>query len=285
MKKLLTLLVFMACITAIRAHYSIHSASKDVLIESGGKQAPAKPGIEVKANDYLIIPEGQEVEIYNDLDKNIYKSLSSGKISVTRLMIDAKKMASNNNKNVASRLSLAKNSNSVEGEKIYTEKGMVRRSLAVFDPEAENIQINSKTLGQLIANFILNHDSSNFQNVDVELTNGKLDTEGYFFRVVNNQDFPVYFNVMKFDLMPETPDGKMEISVLGQPDGNYVLLPGQAITRETFSSLPEDERHFLVMTHFRYELDEVIEETANSLSNPDSIPSSSLSFPLLIKSL
>ena len=110
MKKLIAIIAFLTVITTIRAHYFIHSASNDVIIESSGKQTPAKPGNEVKANDYLIIPDGQAVEIYNDLDKNIYKSLSSGKISVTKLMIEAKKTASNNSKNVASRLSLAKNS-------------------------------------------------------------------------------------------------------------------------------------------------------------------------------
>lgn len=285
MKKIVFLIFLITSSSIAWAHYSIHSASSGVEIESSGKKSPAKTGDEVKANDFLIIPEGEEVEIYNDLDKNIYKSVTSGKISVTRLMIEAKKQASDNSKNVASRLRLKKNNAADEGEKIYVEKGMVRRSLAVFDPEAENIQMNSKTLGQLIAKFISSADSAAFQSVDVEFSKGDIDSTGIFFRVVNRQEFPVYFNVLKYDSVPNSENRKMEISMLGQPDGNYVLLPGQAITRESFSMIPDGQKHLVVVTHFRYDLDEVVDETANSLNAPDSISTSSPSFPLLIKAL
>lgn len=281
---ILSLLIFTTL--SLQAHYSIHSASQGVMIESSGKQIAAEKNTQVKANDYLIIPEGAAVEIYNDLDKNIYKSLSSGKISVTRLMIDAKKMASDNSKNVSARLQLKKNSSAnEEGEKIYVEKGMVRRSLAVFDPEAENLQVNSKSLARLITEFIQSPDSCGFRDVSVDISTGQLDSTGVYFRIVNTLEFPVYFNVLKFDSSPEKNLGKVEISVMGQPDGSYVLLPGQAITRESFSSLPEDERHLLVVTHLRYDLDEVVEETCNILGNSKTLEQEKPSFPLFIQEL
>lgn len=280
------LLGFILIVQNVSAHYSIHSYTPGVMVETGGKSVKAEKGLEVKANEYLVIPEGGEVEIYNDLDKSIYKSISSGKMSVTKLMIEAKKTASDNNKNVASRLRFARNNGGDSGgEKIYIEKGMVRRSLSVFDPEAQNLQVDPKTLSSQIARFINSTDTAGVNNVAIEVNSGKVDSTGIYFRIVNTLDFPVYFNVLKFDNTPEPGNRKVEISMLGQPDGSYVLLPGQAITRECFKSLPEDEKHLLVVTHFRYDLDEVVDETVNSLNQPQEDRNDAAVFPLLIKNL
>lgn len=277
-------LIVLAALSA-EAHYIIHSTTPGVKIENNTGSTVAEKGKEVKANEFLIIPDGGEVEIYNDLDKNIYKSTNTGKISVTRLMIDAKKTASDNSKNVAARLRFAKNNENQEGEKIYVEKGMVRRSMEVFDPEASNLQVDSKSLGAIIAGILTTPDSLHLSTVDVEVTTGHVDSTGVFFRIVNTLDFPIYFNVLKFDETPEKDQRKIEISKLGQPDGSYVLLPGQAITRESFASMPNDETHLLVLTHFRYDLDEVVEEAVNSLEETNGSPKYNLNFPLLIKNL
>ncbi|MCH5238881.1 MAG: hypothetical protein J1F38_01535 [Muribaculaceae bacterium] len=284
------LLFLMIGAVSAMAHYSIHSASPGVTIESSGKSLEAKKGAEIKANDFLIIPEGGEVEIYNDLDKNIYKSLKPGKISVTRLMIDAKKTASDNSKNVASRLRLKKdNGGEIEGEKIYVEKGMVRRSLAVFDPEADNIQVNSKTLGRQIAKFLSSPDSTGYNDVAVKFSKGPVDSVGIFFRIMNPLEFPVYFNVLKFDSTPnensELGLRTVEISSLGQPDGSYVLLPSQALTKESLQGIPSDERHLIVVTHVRYDLDEVVDETVQALKNKGIDKEEAPEFPLMIMEL
>lgn len=282
-KQFLTILLIILCAPLAMAHYSIHSVSQGVTVESGSKTSPAKKGMELKASDYLVIPEGAEVEIYNDLDKNIYKSLKSGKISVTRLMIDAKKEASDNRKNVGNRLRLAKNQDEAAGEKIYVEKGMVRRSLAVFDPDAE-LQIDAKTLGGLIADYFISNDTTGLNGVDIVAKTGDINPQGAFFRIENTLEFPVYFNVLKINMKPNDENRNVEISKLGQPDGSYVLLPGQAVTRESFTSIPQDEKHLLVVTHFRYDLDEVIDETDKALKNSTSdkfYPS----FPLIIKNI
>ena len=286
LKKLFSLFCLIGLANYAFAHYLIHSATEGVKIENTGGVKMAEKGTEVKANEYLLIPEGGEVEIYNDLDKNIYKSTGFGKISVTRLMIDAKKTASDNSKNVAARLRFAKNKGTEdEGARIYVEKGMVRRSLAVFDPEAENLQVDSKTLASRIAKYLNSPDSAAINDVAVQVSNGSIDTTGVFFRIVNTLDFPIYFNVLKFDSTPESNQRKVEISKLGQPDGSYVLLPGQAITRECFSAIPEDERHLLVITHFRYDLDEVVDETGNALKDVSEQETSTSSLPIFIKNL
>ena len=282
----LILLFLTVSILHAMAHYTVHSTTPGVRIESGSQSVEAQKGSVIKANDFIIIPEGGEVEVYNDLDKNIYRSTKPGKISVTRLMIDAKKTASDNSKNVAARLRLAKGKDSEpEGERIYVEKGMVRRSLAIYDPDAEHLQIDSKTLGKQIAGYMRSPESTGYKGVDVGITNGPIDSSGVFFRVVNTLEFPVYFNVLKIKNRNDAENRRVEISPLGQPDGSYVLLPGQAITRESISALPEDEIHLVVVTHIRYDLDEVIDETGNALSEADMDNSTENNFPLLIKKL
>lgn len=279
-----SVMVFLLTI-GMEAHYLVYSSSEGVQIESGGIRKSATKGLEVKANDYIIIPEGMEIEIYNDLDKNIYKSISSGKISVTRLMIDAKKTASNNSKNVASRLRLAKNNSEKEGERIYVEKGMVRRSLEVFDPEANNLQVDSKTLATKILDFLKGKDNQEQQQVPVEIINRNIDSVGVYFKIINTMEFPVYFNVLKISKLPLDNNRRVEISSLGQPDGSYVLLPGQSLTKESFNGLPDKEIHLLVVTHFRYDLDEVVEETGNLIENQNSVEDNGINLPLLIKKL
>lgn len=284
LKSITFALVFFLGYSFTMAHYSIHSSGPGVNVESGGKTLEAKKGMQLKANDYIVIPQGSMVEIYNDLDKSIYKSVDSGKISVTRLMINAKKAAGDNRKNVASRLQLAKNSNA-EGEKIYVEKGMVRRSLAVFDPEADNLQVDSKSLAKQIAGFLSQSEQGNGTTIPVEVSQGTLDSVGVFFKVVNTMDSPVYFNVLKIYDSPDSENRKVEISSMGQPDGSYVLLPGQALTRESYNQFPSGEQHLLVVTHIRYDLDEVVDETGALLNSPKDNSDDSIDFPTLIRKL
>lgn len=279
------LLMIVFLISSMEAHYIVHSNSEGVQIESSGNRVSAKKGMEVKANDYVIIPEGMEIEIYNDLDKNIYKSVSTGKISVTRLMIESKKTASDNSKNVASRLRLSKNNADNEGERIYVEKGMVRRSLEVFDPEANNIQVDSKTLAKKIVDFFQSPAEGDTSNIAVEINNSASDSAGVYFKIVNTLNFPVYFNILKISDQQKENNQRVEISSLGQPDGSYVLLPGQSLMKESIYNLPRDEKHLLVVTHFRYDLDEVVDETNNLINNHVETDDNRINLPLLIKKL
>lgn len=136
MRKYILILMLALSHLFVLAHYSLHSVSGNVKIDSNGKQTPAAKGMTLKASDYLIIPEGGKVEIYNDLDKGIYASTKSGRISVTRLMIDARGVSADNRGNVASRLRFGRHSDTGK-ERLYVEKGMVKRSLGVYDPEGE----------------------------------------------------------------------------------------------------------------------------------------------------
>lgn len=273
MRKQIATLLFIAIMAfTATAHYSIHSMTTGVKVESGSKQSDATKGMELKATDVLIIPSGGAVEIYNELDKRIYQSTSTGRISLTRLMMDARKMASDNRQNVTSHLRFAqKGSKADDGRRVYVEKGMVRRSLTTYDPEGGNIEVDPRTLGRYLAYQIVHTDNSVASAMPVVLTHGKVDGHGLYFRVVNNIDFPVYFNILKLATDKSSEICNVEISSLGQPDGSYVLLPGQSITREQFDDLPEGEKQVMVMAHSRYDLDAVLEEMNQAIAEKENI--------------
>lgn len=284
-KQIATILLIAIMAFTASAHYSIHSLTAGVKVESGSKQSDATKGMELKATDVLIIPSGGAVEIYNELDKRIYQSTSTGRVSLTRLMMDARKMASDNRQNVTSHLRFAQKGSKVDdGRRVYVEKGMVRRSLTTYDPEGGNIEVDPRTLGRYLAYQIVNNGSIGASAMPVVLTHGKIDGHGLYFRVVNNIDFPVYFNILKVETDKDAVSN-IEISSLGQPDGSYVLLPGQSITRENFDDLPEGEKQIIVMAHSRYDLDAVVEEMNQAISEKNISVEDSQPLPIYILSL
>lgn len=134
---ILTLAVIViATMGTMAQNYTLHSATSGVKVLSAGKTADAKKGLQLKASDTFIIPEGGLVEVYNNTDKRIYKSLRPGKVSVTKLLIEARQVAADNSKNVSSRLTLGKNGTG-SGKKAYVEKGMVTREHL----EADSLEI------------------------------------------------------------------------------------------------------------------------------------------------
>ena len=281
MKRLHTVLLLIAIVFAAHAHYSIHAVSGDVKVESGGKTVAATKGMSVKATDYLIISAGGKVDILNDLDKRIYSSIKSGKISVTRLMIDAKGVSSDNGANVASRMQLGRKQQKGDS-KVYVEKGMVRRSLALYDPEGDNLSLDAVTLGKYLASKIKDGEDIKNYEAPVRITSGKLEKGGMGFRVENTLEFPVYFNVIKIT-GGATPE--VEISQLGQPAGSYIILPQQALGREHYPKVDESERHILVLTNCQYDIDEVIEEIGKSLESGSTESGDRSDLPVFIKEL
>lgn len=239
----------------MNAHYSVHSVSGDVKVESGGKSMPAKTGEQIKATDYIVIPRGGKVEIFNSLDKRIYTSIKEGRHSVTRLMIDAKGIAADNAANVGTRLRFGKKND--RDEKVYVEKGMVRRSLAVYDPEGDQIEMDASTLGKYIAQALKSVSLPDIQDEEKGMVTNLMPGQGIGFTFENKLSFPIYFNVIKIS---GDDFSSLEISRLGQPAGSYVVLPGQILTRMDPMESGSGERQLLVMTHCQYDVDKVIEE-------------------------
>lgn len=273
----LLLLVIMANV-AMAQHYSIHSFTDGVKLESAGKTLAVTKGMNVKATDCLLIPQGGEVQIYNSLDKRIYKSLRPGKVSITKLLIEARDVAADNSKNVASRLNMGK-TGKTSNKNVYVEKGMVTRSLAKYDPSAGGKEIDTKTLASALA-FSIKSQNSNLDTVPLIFTHQHVGEDGLKFDLHNTLDFPVYFNIIR---ALETANGySVEISPLGQPDGTYVLLPKQTISRSQLIGLPAIESHYIIMTTCKFDINELLDETEKALLLSNTSDSS---LPFFIKKL
>lgn len=279
MKQLLLIIVLMAFgINTAMAHYSLFTVSGDVRVESGGKTVKATKGQAVKATDLIIIPQGGKVEILNDLDKRVYTSIKPGKISVTKLMIEARGVAADNGANVASRMNLGRKTPK-GSEKVYVEKGMVRRSLATYDPEGENMEMNAETLGRYVASRISEGSLSSGEDAPVPVESKRLPEGGLSFKMENTLQFPIYFNIIK---ITRGSKDDVNISPLGQPAGSYVVLPSQTLSREHFPMLDESEEQILVMTNCQYDVDKVIEEIVKALNDPALSISKDSSLPVYI---
>lgn len=143
MNRLLLTFILIVAGAALSAaqNYTLHSTTPAVKVVSAGKTADAKKGMKVKGTDVLVIPDGGVVEVYNEFDKRIYRSLRPGKVSVTKLLIEARQVAADNSKNVGNRLNLGKNGSG--GKQAYAEKGMVTREFCEADTTASTCVCDS----------------------------------------------------------------------------------------------------------------------------------------------
>lgn len=251
-RTLLTYLLIMCFgILAHAQHYSIHSATTGAKVETGGKTVDATKGLPVKSADVVVIPQGGSVEIYNSLDKRIYKSLRPGKITVTRMIIEAREVATDNSASVASRVNLAR-SGAASNRNVYHEKGMVTRALETYDPDAVDKEMNTDSLAQFVLQSMGSAPATD--KLPLPITHGPTGDSGLFFRVENNLEAPVYFNVLRIGAKDKTA----EISQLGQPEGSYVLLPQQAIRRDNMGNLNPAYSHILILTPYRFDINQLI---------------------------
>lgn len=254
MKRMLFVLAVMAAgiLSAAAQNYTIYSVTKGVKVETGGKTVAAEEGMALKPSDLFIIPAGGTVAIHDKTSGDIYTSVSTGKVSVTKLKIEATRSAANKAGNILSGVNARFGGpTGTSGGRVYVEKGMVNRSLTVYDPDGDNVEMEPATLARYIATQLL---ARNSDSMPVDVSFGATGDEGLFFRLENSLEYPVYFNVLRMK------DREVEISPLGQPSGTYVVLPRQALQREHLSGIPEGEAHVIVLTPCQYELDAVIEQ-------------------------
>lgn len=282
MKKLL-LAILLVFSLPVFARYTIHSVSGDVKLESAGKTVAVKTGMTINPSDQLVIPSGCKVEIYNDLDKKIYTSVEEGKLSVTRLMINARSVAADNSGNVASRMRFGKKTDNNE-HKLYVEKGMVKRSLGIFDPEGEKIVADPALIAKFIAARLYDDKDMLHDQLPVPTEHSVPEEGGICFDVRNTIGFPVYFNIVK---IVQKDDKKMvRISEVGQPTGIYVLLPDQTLARGHYYNIPDEELHLMVMTHCQYDVDEMIDELEKALrTTPSADMAADSSLPIYLMRL
>lgn len=260
---LLTLFIIVATLTAAAQNYTVYSFSRGVQVESGGKTVAASEGMTVKPNDFIIIPKGGAVSIHDKASGNIYTSTSAGKISVTKLKIEATRTADSKTSSMISGMGARLGgSGSSSGVRVYSEKGMVNRSLSVYDPDGDDFEMDPETLARYVASRILNVKND---SVPLHLAWGPSGEDGGLgFRLDNTLRYPVYFNVLR---LKTTPAPEIEISSLGQPGGSYVVQPRQSIQREQFAPLPQDEKQIMIITPCQFDLDGVIERVNTIFRN------------------
>lgn len=266
MKKILLMLTLLIGLTLQAQTYSIYSHTKGVKVESGGKSVDATDGMPLKPNDMLVIPANGSVSVHDKNSGDIFTSVSTGKISVTKLKIEASRKAASKGESMLSGMkSRFGDGGAVGGSRVYKERGMVNRSLTAYDPEGDGIEMAPGILAAYIAGKVLNRK---YDGVPLDLAYGEKGDGGLFFNLHNTLDYPVYFNVLK---IAAGEGNEVEISPLGQPNGTYVVLPRQAIRREHFDTLPVGETHVVVVTPCQFDLDAVIEQVNTLVRNPEAI--------------
>ena len=260
-KAILPLLVLLLSAMTAEAAYIVREVTGNVKIISGGKSSDLKEGMKISPADVIDIPEGGSIDVFNELDNKIYSSVKTGQISVIRLMLDAQQKASDNRGNVHDQMAVG--NGGVKVGRVYMEKGMVKRSSATFGQDSENVDVDPKTLARYVASIVYSGDLNTRTTLPVEVEHENNAGSGVRFRLVNTADFPVYFNVLKISGI-DAP--VLEVSELGQPEGCYVVLPGQSLSREQFAPAPSDVRHVLIVSHCRYDIKEVVDIIGDLLS-------------------
>lgn len=269
---LLTLTLILATTLSALATYTVHSFSGNVSVRHEGRIVNPEKGMKLASGDEFTIGQGAWVEIYNAATKEIYKSTGQGKFTVMNIMLGAKKKSKNTVGAVNDRWTLAKKSDK-STTRLYTE-GLVKRSMTVYDPEAENMEVEPYQLALHIFNAFTNPSESGKHSFPTEVTSTRLDGNGLNFSVSNKLSHPIYMNLVKIN---ETSLGSIELSELGQPAGCYVLLPGQTISRGQLEGLLPGESHLLILTYCRFDIDNLIDETNKLfLTPPTEEPDASL---------
>lgn len=260
-KRLLLMLICLLYVMSLSAAYIVHGVSGGVKIETGGKTVEVTKGMKVNPSDIIDIPAGGKLEIFNELDGKVYTSVKNGKLSVIRLMIDAKQKASDNSAAVRDQLNIGKGGNNTP--RVYMEKGMVKRSGGAFGKDPENVDVDPRTLARYVASAVYTGRLDSRVELPVRIEHERGDSVGIRFKVVNERDFPVYFNILK---ITGTESPILEVSELGQPTGCYVVLPGQSLSREQFECPSKFTRHVLILSHARYDIGEVIDVIGDLMS-------------------
>ena len=225
----LSVILLMAIFGMKAQQFSVFKTSDGVKVENHNRTLEkATVGMSLKPTDIMVIPKGGNVWILEKINNKLYKYDLEGSISVVKIKIEAIK-----NKQDFPLFPPTQGS----GEKVSYEPGAVNRDHDVYDPD---------TLAAYIASRILESESD---GMPVVLRYGLTGNGGYSYRLENDLNLFVYFNVLKYK------NGVVEISPLGQRSGNYVLPPGHVLQREQVLPLPTDETHVIVVTPFPFDID------------------------------
>lgn len=259
MRRLLMMIVsLMICVFAVMGQYTVEDVSGNVTIRKGGHQTAVSKGMSLTPMDELTLAPGACVKIYNKSEAKSYTWTKEGMSTVQTIRIEAGKAA----ESIGQRLGNLPNTfvRPMSGNQgyVYVESGMVKRSMASYDPAAQNIEVDPEQMADYIIAELLSGDSGEHGGVPTTFSHERNDAGGLIFSIENTLQNPIYFNVIKVD-----SENKVQISEIGQPSGSYVLLPSQTLSRGQLSALAD--KHILVMAHFNFDIDKLIENVEEKL--------------------
>lgn len=254
MTRIITLIAIAVLSAALplRADYSVKSIKGQVQLSQNNRLLTLSPGMTLQPSDMIKLGAASELEIYDSTDAKIYTAKTQGLYSVTRLIFDARKKARSNSASIHGKLRMIKGKEP-EGV-VFVEKGKVTRSLAVYDPEAQNLRMDIDKLSRRLYTLLRDSLGTASGRPEAAVLTQRIDPDGLSFMVENTLSHPVYFNVFKIS----AADGSVTISELGQPVGCYAILPTQFLAREQSAGLNPAELHIMIMADFYFDIDELL---------------------------
>lgn len=272
MKRIIAyLMILLAAVMPTEAKYTLYSFSGDITVKQSNRDVKPERGMELNATDEINIPKGAQVEIYNTVTKEIFTSVTNGLTSVMGIMLDARKQSQKTAGAINDRMRFSALGNQNKSTRLYTE-GLVKRSMQVYDPEAENLIVAPDELALHILKAVKSsNDTLATTEFPTDFSHTHIGDTGLEFNIENSLPFPIYINLIK---LSEISLDRFEISELGQPMGCYVLLPGQTIARKHLTGLLPTDSHYLILTYCRFDIDELISSlnellTAEPQREPD----------------
>ena len=282
MKQFLLLLFSIAFGCAVAcAQYSVHSVEGNVTLKKGLQTIKVVKGLTLSPSDMLDLGEGAQIEIFNSANSQTYKCSQTGMTSVSGIMIRAKSLAGNKGKSIRDNMNFSRTSGSGTGH-VYVESGMVKRSMATYDPDAKNIEVDPKVLSIAVISALKDPSGVKVTECPATFTHAANADGGLGFSIGNTLSSPIYFNVLK---VSGDSLGGVSISELGQPSGSYVLLPSQTISREQLSPMKTGERHILIMTNFNFDIDKLIEHIEHIIKSGEDTQSPDSSLNVFISAI
>ena len=193
-RKLIVLFIVGIVSLAANAAYTVHNVEGTVTVVKKTGEEPATKGMELSANETLVIGTNAKIEIYNSMTKEVYTSTTSGRTTVMDVMMNARKSAGKNLSAINSYVRFGSKERS--NTRQYTE-GSVKRAMQTYDPEGGSFTIEPRQLAEHVLAGVKAKKST--ENVPVEVTHAPMGESGLEFRVVNTLSFPIYLNVLKLE--------------------------------------------------------------------------------------
>lgn len=252
------------------AELNIYKVKGDVLVKSGNSTSKAQKRQRVASTDELTIPRNAGVSILDTKDNRVYSSLSQGRMTVKRLIDQAKSNAS----------SITRTTNDVVIENLA--ESARKKSVSVGIPGASIHEANAVIhapinlpQGMSYLSYLrgLKENEEYNDEYDAILLRRDInyDDETFNFAVFNTLSKPLYFNIIQ-----QRTDREPELHFLDNP----IAAPRtQTIVEEYLYILPDYQDGYIVIASDK---DFTIEDV-KKLLDPSYVPTADFYITLLRK--